>query len=220
MRRTDDVQCVKKFKGPTRRTRRYSRSWWAWPPRNPVCATHGFSSRGHCARIGKGIKRQNAELGKRLDAILKSRVRMDLLMSRSLPVDERHPTLDAFLNGNDGNENISQATLNPPPSVPPKDGVVRQFVIMIRVENDEHAAISACSPSLATRPPIGPLPGPWVAPWKFRLFASRHPEAWALPRLQGWPPASADRLGAARSASCSCAQYAIPQWPPQLLDFE
>ena len=91
-----------------------------------------------------------------------------MLMSRSLPVDERHPTLDAFLNGNDGNENISPVTLNPPPSVSPKDGVVRQLVVMIRVENHEHAAISACSPSLATRPPTGPLPGREVAPWKFR----------------------------------------------------
>src|SRR5438552_14159674 len=86
----------------------------------------------------------------------------------SLPVDERHPTLDAFLNGNDGNENISLVTLNPPLSVSPKDGVVSQLVVMIRVENDEHAAISACSPSLATRPPTGPLPGREVASWKFR----------------------------------------------------
>src|SRR2546421_12663539 len=114
------------------------------------------------------IKRQNGELGKRLDTILKSRVCMNLLMARSLPVDERHPALEAFLNGNDGNENISQVTLNPPPSVPPEDGVVCQLVVMIRVENDEHAAISACSPSLVTRPPIGPLPGPAVAFWKFR----------------------------------------------------
>jgi hypothetical protein len=41
-----------------------------------------------------------------------------------------------------------------------------------------------------------------------------------LPRLQGWPPASANRLGAARSALCSCAQYPILRWPLQLLAFE
>src|SRR5689334_1233289 len=101
---------------------------------------------------------------------------MDLLTSRSLPVDERHPTLDAFLDGNYGNENLRLVTLNPPLGLSPKDGVVSQFVVMIRVENDEHAAISACSPSLAIPPPIGPLPGRGVASWKFRLFVSRHPE--------------------------------------------
>ena len=33
---------------------------------------------------------------------------MDLLMSRSLPVDERHPTLDAFLNGNNSLEDFEK----------------------------------------------------------------------------------------------------------------
>src|SRR5207247_2935823 len=60
LRRTDDVQCVEKFKGPARRTRRYSRRWWAWPPRNSVCAPHGLSSRSHFSRARKGKAREEA----------------------------------------------------------------------------------------------------------------------------------------------------------------
>jgi len=41
--------------------------------------------------------------------------------------------LDDFLNGNDGNENISLLTLDAPLSVSPKDGVVSELVVMIRV---------------------------------------------------------------------------------------
>jgi hypothetical protein len=74
-------------------------------------------------------------------------------VSRSLPVDERHPTLDAFLNGNDGNENVSLVTLNPPLSLLPEDGVVSQLVVMIRVEN-----MRLC-PLVLLRSPLGPQPG-------------------------------------------------------------
>jgi hypothetical protein len=46
-----------------------------------------------------------------------------IAVTRSLPVYERHPTLNAFLNGNDGNENVSLVTLNAPLIVSPKDGL-------------------------------------------------------------------------------------------------